>query len=473
MSRLNRRNFLKSSLAAGAVFAISGTKSSGNVLGANDRVRIAIAGLNGRGKSHMEEFGKMKDVEIAYLVDPDQAQFDRAVKRVRDSAGNSPKTVTDIRLALDDPSLHAVTIATPNHWHALMTIWACEAGKDVYVEKPCSHNVHEGRIAVEMAKKHDRIVQHGTQSRSSGRWRQIAELIKNGVYGKLNVAHGYCWKRRDSIGKSGNYDVPASVDYNLWSGPAEMASLTRPRFHYDWHWQWPYGNGDIGNQGVHQMDIARWGVGQTLPQSVISLGGRFGYKDAGETPNTQLAVFDFGEAQLIFEVRGLKSDRKVDNTFVLQEGTIADGKFHPKNGGKPQDLERVDYETGPGDGHFGNFIAAVRSRRQEDLNAHILEGHYSSALCHLANVSYQLGTETPFDSDAKVFRGNEYASETLQKIEEHLAKENGIKLTGLSYRLGRRLQVDPSNESIKDDQEANALLTRNYRKPFTVPDKVA
>ncbi|MGH7127503.1 MAG: Gfo/Idh/MocA family oxidoreductase, partial [Planctomycetaceae bacterium] len=270
MSRLNRRNFLKSSLAAGAVFAISGTKSSGNVLGANDRVRIAIAGLNGRGKSHMEEFGKMKDVEIAYLVDPDQAQFDRAVKRVRDSAGNSPKTVTDIRLALDDPSLHAVTIATPNHWHALMTIWACEAGKDVYVEKPCSHNVHEGRIAVEMAKKHDRIVQHGTQSRSSGRWRQIAELIKNGVYGKLNVAHGYCWKRRDSIGKSGNYDVPASVDYNLWSGPAEMASLTRPRFHYDWHWQWPYGNGDIGNQGVHQMDIARWGVGQTLPQSVLS-----------------------------------------------------------------------------------------------------------------------------------------------------------------------------------------------------------
>lgn len=475
MAQFNRRKFLKTSLAlAGSTFAISGTKSSGNILGANDRVRIAVAGLHGRGKSHMDAFAKMKDVEVTYLVDPDQRQYDAAIKRVHGIAGNTPKTVTDIRTALEDSNVDAISVATPNHWHALMTIWACQADKDVYVEKPCSHNVHEGRIAVEAARKHDRIVQHGTQSRSSGKWAQIMDVIKSGHYGQLKVSRGICYKRRPSIGFKKPKTPPSDLDFNIWLGPAQEQPYHENLVHYNWHWFWDTGNGDIGNQGVHQMDIARWGIpGATLPKSVISLGGRFGYEDQGQTANTQVTVFDYGPTQLIFEVRGLVPSNRVTNMFHFEDGTIKDdGKFYANGSDKGEALPKADSSRGPGSGNFGNFIAAVRSRKVGDLNADILEGHYSSALCHLANVSYRLGTDVPFSTHAAQLKGNQAAEETLDRTAEHLSKDNAIVLDGLNYRLGRFLEVDAADEMIVGDAAANQMLTRNYREPFVVPESL-
>ncbi len=477
MSHLSRRQFLQTSAAAGiTTFAISGTKSSGNVLGANDRVQVGIAGLNGRGKSHMGELsGRKDDVEIAYLIDPDQRTWPSALKSVSDK-GHKPQTVADIRTALEDKNLDAVTVATPNHWHALITIWACQAGKDVYVEKPCSHNVHEGRIAVEMARKHQRIVQHGTQSRSSGSWDNITAVSRSGHYGQLKVARGYCYKNRSSIGMKEITTPPKELDFNIWLGPAAEQPFHANLVHYNWHWFWETGNGDIGNQGVHQMDIARWGIKDaTLPTSVVSVGGRFGYTDQGQTANTQISIMDFGPTQLIFEVRGLSTkDKLVTNRFEFEDGYIKeDGKFYKWGADAGETIPKLANSRGPGGGHFGNFIAAVKSRRTENLNADILEGHYSSALCHLANISYRLGTEGSFATKADALRGDKAAIATFEKMEDHLARENKVELAGVKCRFGRALTVDVKAESFTNDAEANALLTRNYRGPFVVPQKVS
>jgi predicted dehydrogenase len=480
MSQPTRRDFLKHSLlaAGAAAFTVSGTKASGRVLGANDTIRVAVAGLNGRGGSHVDAFAGMKGVEIIYLIDPDTRTFARRLQQIEGKGGKAPKTVQDVRKALDDPNLDAISIATPNHWHALMTIWAVQAGKDVYVEKPCSHNVREGRIAVELARKHGRIVQHGTQSRSSASWAKLAALAQSGKLGKLLVSRGLCYKPRGSIGVKPPSPPPPEVDFNLWLGPAREQPHHANLVHYNWHWFWDFGNGDIGNQGVHQMDIARWMIpGATLPRSVLSLGGRFGYTDQGETPNTQIAVFDYGDTQLIFEVRGLKTDEfhgeKVGNVLHFEAGIVAGGKFFPKGKSQPEPLPRVEgAPRGPGGGIFGNFIAAMRSRKHTDLDADILEAHYSSALCHLANISYRLGSEVPFNRQTKAFGDNKEAYETLARMEEHLAQGNGLKLDGLSYRLGRQLQFDAKTEMFLSDSEANRLLTREYRKPFAVPEQV-
>jgi predicted dehydrogenase len=486
MPPLNRRRFMKHSLAAGAFagFAIGGTKASGRVLGANDTVRIGIAGLNGRGSSHVDEFSRMKGVEIAYLIDPDTRTYANRLKTIGDRGGSVPQTIQDVRRALEDKNLDAVTVAAPNHWHALITIWACQAGKDVYVEKPCSHNVHEGRIAVEAAKKYGRIVQHGTQSRSSTDWAHAVAAIRSGKLGKLYVSRGLCYKPRGSIGVKPDTTAPKELDFNLWLGPAPERPFNENLVHYNWHWFWDFGNGDIGNQGVHQMDIARWLIpGATLPRSVVSLGGRFGYSDQGETANTQITLFDFGDTQLIFEVRGLKTGEylgeQIGNIAHLEAGTIVGGnsgraRFFPKGSTRAEPLPKVDPDPrGPGKGHFGNFIAAVRSRKTEDLNAPILEGHYSSALCHLANISYRLGKDVPFHAQPCVFGENSEAVETLGRMEEHLAGSNDLKLTSLSDRLGKMLSFDPSTERFSRDEKANALLTRAYRKPFDVPEKIA
>jgi predicted dehydrogenase len=479
MTLPSRRTFLKSTLAAGAGVTIAGTKSSGRVLGANDAVRLGVAGLNGRGGNHVGEFGKIKGVQITYLIDPDTRTFGKRLKQLEDLGGGTPKTVQDVRQALDDKNLDAVTVATPNHWHALITIWACQAGKDVYVEKPASHNVHEGRIAVAAARKHGRIVQHGTQGRSSAGWAKVAALIRSGKLGRLLVSRGLCYKSRPSIGIKEAEAAPAEVDFNLWLGPAAERPFHRNLVHYNWHWFWDFGNGDIGNQGVHQMDVARWMIPDaTLPRSAFSLGGRFGYKDQGETPNTQIAVLDFGPTLLLFEVRGLKTGgykgQSIGNICHLEEGTIVGSStFYPKGSDKAQPLPEVDGEVarGPGGGHPGNFIAAVRSRKQADLNADVLEGHYSSALIHFANASYRLGKDVPFDKQTRSLGDNKEAAETLARMEEHL-KDNSVKLEGLTYRLGPTLTIDAKTETVVDNPEANKLLTRNYRKPFEVPEKL-
>ncbi len=289
-----------------------------------------------------------------------------------------------------------------------------------------------------------------------------------------------CYKPRGTIGTKPEGNPPAELDFGLWLGPAAERPFHANLVHYNWHWFWDFGNGDIGNQGVHEIDKARWMIpGATLPRSVISLGGRFGYKDQGETPNTQIAILDYGESQLIFEVRGLETaglhGQWVGNLVHLEGGIIAGtNKFYPKGSDRSEGLPALgdNVKLGPGGGHFGNFIEAVRSRKQEDLNAGILEGHFSAALCHLANMSYRLGEQVPFDPQTKAFGDNKDAYETLARMEEHLGKRNGLKLEGLTYQLGRKLVIDAKTEQIVNDPEANKLLTRNYRKGFEVPEKV-
>ena len=291
----NRRDFLKRAGAGSALasFVVSGTKASGRVLGANDRVRIAVAGINGRGRTHLTGFAQMKGVEIAYLVDPDSRLFASRSKIVNERAGNTPACVQDVRQALDDKNLDAISIVTPNHWHSLMAIWACQAGKDVYVEKPCSHNVFEGRKLVEAARKYGRIVQHGTQRRTDPQWIQLAGDVRSGKYGKLLVSYGYASRTRRSIGIKDPQDPPRELDFDLWLGPAPVRPFRTNLVHYNWHWRWDFGNGEIGNMGSHQLDVCRWAMPDgAKPKSVVSLGGRFGYKDQGETPNTQLTLID-------------------------------------------------------------------------------------------------------------------------------------------------------------------------------------
>jgi predicted dehydrogenase len=480
MAHLNRRSFMKT-VAAAATVTVAGTKSSGRVLGANENIRIGVAGLNGRGSAHVGAYVGMKGVQITYLIDPDTRTYASKVKQIQARAGNVPQTVQDVRRALEDRNLDAISIATPNHWHALMTVWAAQAGKHVYVEKPMSHNVKEGRIAVDMARKHNVIVQHGTQSRSNTGIANVIEVIRSGKLGRLLIARALCYKTRNSIGMRENTDPPKEVDFNIWLGPASRRPFHANLVHYNWHWFWDFGNGDIGNQGVHQMDIARWGIpGATLPRSVISLGGRFGYTDQGETPNTQISIMDFGQTQLIFEVRGLRTSgfhgQAVGNIFHLEEGIIAGSNFYPRGSTTPAPLPRVEGNGGRGPGgtdHFGNFIAALRSNRRQDLNAELLEGHYSSALGHLANISYRLGEQAPFNPRTRAFGDNKDAYEALGRMEEHLTQGNGLKLDGLTYRVGRRLDFDASTETFRGNEDANRLLTRVYREPFIVPDRVS
>jgi predicted dehydrogenase len=475
MTRFTRRTFLKSSLLGTAAIALPG--SLGHVLGANERIRVAISGIHGRGGDHVSEYLQQQGVEISCLVDCDASLFAGSAKRVEDKSGRKPDCVQDIRKALERKDLDVVSIATPNHWHSLMTIWACQAGKDIYVEKPLSHNVFEGRKAVEAARKYGRIVQHGTQQRSSEDRAKEIVAVQSGKYGKLRVSKGYCLKSRWSIDFRNPETPPTTLDFNLWLGPAPEQPFHRNLVHYNWHWFWDTGNGDIGNQGVHEMDVARWVVpGATLPTRVWSLGGRFGYVDQGETANTQMAVFEFGDVLVVFEVRGLvgnpsKDKPKVANEYFTDLGWIADGKFHPKGGGKAEALADLGGSVKPG-GPFGNFLAAVRSRKAEDLNADVLEGHYSSALCHLANISYRLGTRVPFSAKREYLGRDEVVLDTYRALEENLTKGIGVKLDGLELQLGRSLAFDPKTERFVGDEEANALLARKYRAPFVVPETV-
>jgi predicted dehydrogenase len=474
MSHVSRRRFLQTALAAASV-TIAGTKSSGQVVGANDTIRLAIAGLNGRGKDHVKAFAGRKGVQVVCLVDPDTRTWAVPARMVEDRGHNTPRALRDIREALAAKDVDAVSVATPNHWHALITVWACQAGKDVYVEKPCSHEVHEGRLAVEAARNHKRIVQHGTQRRSAPDWAVAAAVIRSGKLGRLLVARGINYKRRLSIGYRTASAPPRELDFNLWLGPAPEQPYHANLVHYNWHWFWPFGNGDIGNQGVHHMDVARWCIpGATLPRSVLSLGGRFGYTDQGQTPNTLMTVFDYGPTQLIFEVRGLDTrpydGERTGNVFHFEEGILHGDfapKFYPKGSQKPVPLPKVDDEVtrGRSGDHFGNWLAAVRSRKVSDLNADILEGHYSAALCHLANISYRLGEDVPFNPRTKAFGDDREAYETLARLEEHLGK-NKVRVESEKVRLGRKLVVKAESETIADDADANRLLTRTYRKPF-------
>ena len=491
MSRLTRRRFVQlaaaglgATAASGihADFVIAGTKSSRRVLGANDTVRVAVAGIHGRGGSHIGEYANMKGVEIAYLVDPDSTLFASRVKSIEKLAGNTPQCVQDLRKALDDKHLDAVSIASPNHWHSLLTIWGCQAGKHVYVEKPCSHTLFEGRKCVEAAEKYGVVVQHGTQQRSeSSRAAEIAAL-QAGKWGKLLVSKAYVCKPRWSIGFKPDEPAPATLDFDHWIGPAKLRPFNRNLVHYNWHWYWDFGNGEIGNQGVHQTDVAHWSLGPTatLPTRVWSLGGRLGYRGPG--PDAQHAV---GRLRVRRRDRGDRGSRPGGKGQEGQrrsrlplEGLQRvlhlrrhgrDGKFFPKDGGKEHDVTVEPVHVTPG-GAFGSFIACVRNHTPKAVNAPILNGHYAAALCHLANISYRLGKQVPFSQEPEGM-SNPQIAESFEMIKRNL-KGVGVNLDKTTYRMGRTLNIDPKTERFIGDPEADKLLTQEYRAPYVVPETV-
>ncbi len=480
MSPINRRQFLSSGAVAFTALSLSPSVWS-QPSGANSDIRLAVVGFNGQGKSHIEGFRKLPGVRLVGLCDVDSTVLDREASKFKDR-NEKIATYTDIRKLLENKDIDAISIATPNHWHALMAIWAVQAGKDVYVEKPVSHNVSEGRRIVEAARKHKRIVQTGTQSRSNPGMREAIKFLHDGGLGKIKWARGLCYKRRASIGKvTGAQQPPASVDYDLWCGPAPKEPLMRTKLHYDWHWVWPTGSGDLGNQGIHQMDLARWALGETeLSPRVFSFGGRFGYVDDGTTPNTQVIYHDYAKAPLIFEVRGLPAQTngdKMDNFRGASIGVLV----QCENGSMviPSYSSATAYDNSgklikqfKGEAsHHGNFIQAVRSRKLSDLNADILEGHLSSALCHTGNISYRMGSPSTPAKVKDALKNKPEAAESLAKLGEHLGANN-VDLGKTSIQLGAILKMNPKTERFTNNNKANAMLTRDYRKGFEVPNKV-
>lgn len=481
MRKLSRREFVEEALIAATLAATAGAAGRAawaepNVVrrkvGPNDKLRVACIGVRGRGMNHIEAYSRMDDVDIVALCDCDLNVTPAAVKAATNKGTRpEPKVVQDLRRIMDDKEIDLVSIATPNHWHSLAGIWAMQSGKDVYVEKPVSHNVHEGRVLSDMAKKTGQICQAGTQCRSMKGTIDAIRYIHEGKIGKVTVARGLCYKPRPSIGKKDPGMVPAGVDYNLWTGPAPMRPFHQNKFHYNWHWQWETGNGDLGNQGIHQMDLARWGLQQAgLPKSVIGLGGRLGYEDDGVTPNTHVAIFDYGDSQLIFETRGLTtSDYKGARIGNVYHGTDGYVVLTSYNGGAAFDKNGTIVEKFNGGGdHFRNFIDCVRSRKPENLAGPIEEGHISSALCHLGNVSYLRGELVSFGQKPTSLAENEAAYETYQRFEEHLAA-NGVDMQHGQYRMGKKLMLEPGRERFANDPDANKMLFREYREGFVVP----
>jgi len=464
------------------------TTARSRVRGANDDVRLGIIGFQGRGRDHIEKFRTLPGVRVVALCDVDRGVLDREVKKFTDRQ-ESVKAYTDLRRLLDDQEIDAIATATPNHWHALITVWACQAGKDVYVEKPVSHNIWEGRQMVKAARKHNRIVQAGTQSRSDQGLRGAFEYIGQGNLGEIQVARALCYRRRTGFGKvKGPQPIPPGVDYDLWMGPALMKPLMRPYLHYDWHWFWDYGNGDIGNQGIHELDMCRLAIGQDqLPRRAMSLGGRFLFDDDAETANTQIAIFDYQPAPIIFELHNLtrkQGDRAMDRLHGVSIGIVIQcehgyyaggaegGSVFDKNGKKIKQFAQQGAEN-----HQANFIGAVRSRKVTDLNADIAAGHLSGCLSHMANISYRLGRQSQSEEWKEAIGTQPHANESLQRFQQHLIA-NEVDITSTPALLGPWLEIDPATEKFSGEDPdgparwANEMRSRTYRHPYVIPADV-
>ncbi len=423
MPFVNRRHFLHTTTAAGATLLGQSAPAQ------DDPIRIAIIGMGGRGNQLMREFAKIPFVQIGMLVDPDGNRTEQAAAWARENTGHRPIASADMRSAFDDPKIHAVLVATTNHWHALTAIWAMQAGKDVYLEKPVSHNIFEGQKIVEASRKYNRIVQGGTQRRSSGRFRKAVQVIRDGLIGDVYMSKWVFPGNRDSIGYKPVEPVPNWLNWDLWLGPAQPEPYHGNLVHYNWHWFWNFGNGELGNNGPHLADIARWAMGKELPVRIRSWGGRWGYTDQAETPNTQNVEWEYDDGRLMLaELRGLYTAEPMSWDFFGTKGHLhlfADGRCAIKLGRNKQ-LE-TEPEALPDEDHYRNFAEAVRHRDRGRLNAEVRETVLSTALCHLGNIA---------------------------------------------YRMGEELRFDPKTERFLNNEAANALLTRNYRAPYIVPDKV-
>jgi predicted dehydrogenase len=448
---ISRRQFLQAgAMAAGAVLV--GPRRTRAA--ASDRVRLAVIGIHGMGQNHIKEFAKLPDVEVAALCDVDENLFPEVIeKHFTKHNRPKPKTYTDLRRLYEDKSIDAVSVVTPNHWHTLAAIWAIQAGKHVTVEKPCCHNIFEGQRLVEAARKYKVIVQDGAEQRSNPCGQTMAEFLKKGDLGEVYLAKGMCYKWRPTIKHYDDEPVPKGVHYDLWQGPAPERPFNKNRFHYNWHWNWDYGNGDMGNQGVHEMDVARWGLGVKLPTKVTAMGGHFLFNDDQQTPNVLLAMYEFpnpdGAADkkkiLQFEVRGWITNREgftegvkeTGNAYMTSDRNTVGNLFYGAKGFMTKNVnewktflgeKREPGPTGKGiANHYAAFIRGIKEGDPQTFNASIEEGFYSCALVHLGNIA---------------------------------------------YRLGRSLEFDPQTMRFSHDNEANALLTRNYRAPFVVPEKV-
>jgi predicted dehydrogenase len=490
--KTTRRTFVKSSLAAAAAISLP-ARLRAQAEGANGDIRVAVVGCNvptGRGLDHIANYLKLNGSRLVALCDVDSTVLERAAAQMKEK-GHEIETFQDIRKLLEKKDLDAVSIATPNHWHSLAAIWSIQAGKDVYVEKPVSHNVWEGRQLVRAAEAHQRIVQMGVQSRSAIGLAAALEWANAGNLGKLQYARGLCYKPRPSIGKSDtDLEIPETIDFDLWCGPAEKKPIRRKKLHYDWHWDWNTGNGDLGNQGIHQMDIARRFLGEpALSPRVFAVGGRLGYVDDGETPNSMFVVHDYQKAPLIFEVRGLtektgspKMDKyrgaSVGVVVQYEGGHILCPDYNiaiafDKDGKEIQKFTRpegVPVNTDE-ENHYANFLACVRSRKVADIKGKILDGHISSALCHTGNISLRIGKKALPGAIREAVKANKEAMDSLERLTAHLGA-NEVDLENEQLTLGEFLKMDPVAERFIGSPEANKLLTREYRAPFVVQEKV-
>lgn len=476
----NRRQFLEESMiaAASVLTAQSALRSSpiasseeAAITSPNEIVRHAVIGCRIRGKVHAAEFAKLNGVEVACVCDPDLQLAEALAESVEKTTGRKPKVVQDLRLINDDKSIDTLSVAAPNHWHALATIWGMQAGKHVYVEKPLCHNVVEGRRMIQVADKTKRICQVGTQNRSRGDLAAAAQYIRDGKLGKISLARTIVYGARGSIGPQDKYELPTGVDYSLWLGPAAMRPLSRKQLHYDWHWDWNTGNGELGNNNIHYVDMCRLLLGlKGLGDSVISVGGRLGYEDAGDTPNTQLVAHGFGDVTIVQEVRGLKSDPFSDKfkggcIIYGSEGFMAESTVFDPEGNLVKKLE------GENVNHFENFMGAVRSGRREDLKADVTEGHQSTGLCHVGNISYRLGRP---ESIAEIrnrlaeLKLHEDVLKTMERMTEHL-NSNSVDLQKNKLNLGPFLRLSQTKEEFVGNADADMLLSREYRAPFVVP----
>jgi len=460
---MNRREFLKASVAIGSALSLPGSR----VLGANNDIRIGVIGIGsfvkigGKGRGDIRDFRKIPGVRVAALCDCDENHLNYELNEFR-KRGERVKAYRDFRDLLDDKEIDAVSITTPNHWHSLMTIMACQAGKDVFVQKPASHNIFEGRKMVEAMHKYNRVVQAVHGPRNSGAIQESLEYIWSGNLGKIKCVYGINYRPRTSIGKvNGPQPTPKSCDYNLWCGPAPKKPLMREHLHYDWHWDWDTGNGDLGNMGIHAMDGCRWALRKnTLPKRAISIGARLGYDDDGQTPNTMITLLDYEPAPIIFEVRGLPREksfrqsnweknsrvsmdrfRDVRTGFLVQceGGYVKEGAAFDNRGGLIKEFNRKQPDCKE------NFVRVVRSRKKNELLTDALEGHLSCGLVHLANISYQVGKHEHNNEIRQVIKSKAELSESFERLIEHLsANELGVNKKLLA--LGSMLTMNPETE---------------------------
>src|SRR4051794_15304336 len=501
MKPIPRRSFLSSSMAAGLALGVPRlmTGAEPRSGGPFEAVRVgviglgatdAVGGVGGRGHQLIGRLREIDGARIVALCDADQAHLDREVQAARDREGKVAAH-TDFRRVLDDKDVDAVVIALPNHWHALATIWACQAGKDVYVEKPFSYDLWEGQQMVAAARKYDRMVQVGTQNRSSKFLRRVFDRLRGGELGAIRFAHALVYRARGGIGSvDAPTTPPRTVDYDLWCGPAPKKPLMRKQLHYEWHWFWDTGNGEMGNNGIHVIDVCRWALGQDrTPPRAMSIGGRFAFHDCGETANTHIALLDFQPAPLICEVRNVSAGkgaasmgkfRGQDKGVVIDceggyfAGDASGGAIFDRQGKKVRDLGKGDSPKALELAHLCVFLAGVRSRKASDLAAEALEGHRSTACCHMANVSHRLGKQSSPEAIRAAIAGDAELDDAFERCREYL-RENGVDLGATPATLGPWVSFDEKHGRFVADfaDAANELSRREYRKPFVVPELTA